>query len=207
MLGLLVEETDNKCFPSCSVSRREEGCQVGAQSNDISHDCSTCRSAIQKTGLIKEEQWNGSFMVRGGMAVRGMPRCWDVVDATEEHSRDAFAYGATCLSALRGNERSRGTFLWRMWPALASRYVPHAGFQRGRKMMQTNRSEVARLRQQIDGEIEAMRQVMSGYAIVSAHEIITSHYQTLGTCFEALTAQVGEQAAIEAIITRLEEIL
>jgi hypothetical protein len=94
-----------------------------------------------------------------------------------------------------------------MWPALASRYVPHAGFQRGKKMMQTNHSEVAWLRQQIDAEIEAMRQTMSGYAIVSAHEIITNHCQTLGTCFERLTAQIGEQAAIEVIITSLEEIL
>jgi hypothetical protein len=71
----------------------------------------------------------------------------------------------------------------------------------------TNQSEVARLRQQIDQEIEAMRQAMSGYAVVSAHEMITNHYQTLGTCFEELTAQMGEQAAIETIIARLEEML
>jgi hypothetical protein len=70
-----------------------------------------------------------------------------------------------------------------------------------------NQSEVARLRQQIDQEIEAMHLAMSGYAIVSAHDIITNHYQNLGACFEELSTQVGEQAAIEAIIARLEEML
>jgi hypothetical protein len=73
--------------------------------------------------------------------------------------------------------------------------------------MQTNHSEIAQLRNRIDQEIEAMRQAMSGYAIVSPHEVITNHYQTLSTCFEELTAQVGEQAAIEVLIARLEEIL
>lgn len=72
---------------------------------------------------------------------------------------------------------------------------------------QTNPSEIARFRQQIDQEIEAMRQAMSGYAVVSAHDTITHHYQNLALCLEELTAQVGEKAAIETIITRLEEML
>jgi hypothetical protein len=69
---------------------------------------------------------------------------------------------------------------------------------------QTNLSEVARFRERIDQEIEAMRQAMSGYAIVSTHDTITHHYAQLATFLEELTAQVGQQAAIETIIARLE---
>ncbi len=70
---------------------------------------------------------------------------------------------------------------------------------------QANPSEIAQFRQQIDREIEAMQQVKSGYAVVSAHDLITHHYQNLATCLEELTAQVGEKAALEALIARLEE--
>ncbi len=75
--------------------------------------------------------------------------------------------------------------------------------QRGGTAMkqQTNPSEIARFRQQIDQEIAAMRQAMSGYAVVSAHDTITHHLSEPGPCLEELTAQVGEKAAIETIIT------
>jgi hypothetical protein len=70
-----------------------------------------------------------------------------------------------------------------------------------------NLSQVARLRQQIDQEIEAMRQAVHGYATVSAHDIITHHYQNLGACFEELSTQIGEQAALETMLARLEGML
>jgi hypothetical protein len=68
----------------------------------------------------------------------------------------------------------------------------------------TNHSEVAQLRNRIDQEIDAMRQAISGYAIVARHEMITNHYQNLGACFEELTARIGEEAAIKEVIARLE---
>jgi hypothetical protein len=71
----------------------------------------------------------------------------------------------------------------------------------------TPQSEFARLRATIDQEIEAMRQGLNGYAIVSRHEVITHHFGNLGVLFENLSAQVGEQAAIKQISTQLENLL
>ncbi len=66
-------------------------------------------------------------------------------------------------------------------------------------------SEVARLRQQIDQEIAASKLAMSGYAAVARHDIITHHYDALGTCLEQLTAHVGEQAAAQILVEALEQ--
>lgn len=66
-------------------------------------------------------------------------------------------------------------------------------------------SEVARLRQQIDREIEASRLAMNGYATVSSHEIITHHYKVLGTCLEQLQARIGDKAAVELLAQALEQ--
>jgi hypothetical protein len=68
----------------------------------------------------------------------------------------------------------------------------------------STQSEVARLSEQIDGEINAMRLAMDGFAAVSRHEIITHRFENIGTCFKALADHVGEQAAIETIIAKLE---
>lgn len=68
-------------------------------------------------------------------------------------------------------------------------------------------SEIARLRVNIDQEIEAMRQGLSGYAIVSRHEVITHHFEKLGHMLENLSAYVGEQVAVETIIAQLESTL
>ena len=69
----------------------------------------------------------------------------------------------------------------------------------------SNPSKIARLRQQIDQEIHAMRQGMSGYAVVSRHDIISNHYQQLGDCLEELAEHIGEQAAIKVLVETLEE--
>ncbi len=65
-------------------------------------------------------------------------------------------------------------------------------------------SEVARIRAQIDREIEAMRQAQA-YASIASHDIITHRYEHLTSCFEILAAEVGTTAAIEEISRRMEE--
>lgn len=66
-------------------------------------------------------------------------------------------------------------------------------------------SEIARLKRRIDREIDAMNRGMSGYAVVSRHEVISNRYQRLGDCVEELARHIGTQAAIEALIETLEE--
>ena len=67
-----------------------------------------------------------------------------------------------------------------------------------------NRSAIARLREQIDLEIAGMQRAMHGYAVVARHEIISSHYDNLDLCFEKLKCEIGEVAAISALIEALE---
>jgi hypothetical protein len=67
-------------------------------------------------------------------------------------------------------------------------------------------SEIARIRAQIDQEIEAMRQAKA-YASVASHDVITHRYEHLTRCFEHLAAEVGPTAAIEEIARRMEESL
>lgn len=56
-------------------------------------------------------------------------------------------------------------------------------------------SEVAALRQQIEAECVAMKQALSGYAVVSKHDVIARRFEALGTCQDRLTAFVGSQEA------------
>lgn len=62
------------------------------------------------------------------------------------------------------------------------------------------RSEVARLREQIETVCGAMNQMLSGYAITSRHDIINHRYNTLGSYQEELETFVGEQQALEIVI-------
>ena len=68
-----------------------------------------------------------------------------------------------------------------------------------------NPSVVAQLMAQIDSEISAMQQVMNGFSSVARHGIITHRFENLGVCFEVLSVHIGEQAAIETILKKLEE--
>lgn len=61
-------------------------------------------------------------------------------------------------------------------------------------------SEVARLRQQIELECEAMRQALYGYAIVSSHDIIEQKYKSLGKYQEDLEQHVGEEEAKKIVM-------
>lgn len=56
-------------------------------------------------------------------------------------------------------------------------------------------SEVAALRQRMEAECLAMKQALSGYAVVSRHDMIAHRFEAIGTCQKQLTAFVGSQEA------------
>jgi hypothetical protein len=62
-----------------------------------------------------------------------------------------------------------------------------------------NRSELARIRMQIDLQLDALERFMHGTAIVANHTVISYQIQRLGGCIEDLAKQVGEEAAVEEI--------
>lgn len=61
-------------------------------------------------------------------------------------------------------------------------------------------SQVARLRQQIELECEAIRLAMFGYAMVSSHEVINRKYKALDEYRNQLADHVGEEAATSIIV-------
>lgn len=61
-------------------------------------------------------------------------------------------------------------------------------------------SEVARLRQQIELECEAMRRALTSYAMVASHAMITHKYERLGTYQEQLASLVDEQEAMQTVV-------
>ena len=61
-------------------------------------------------------------------------------------------------------------------------------------------SEVARIRRQIELECGAMRQALSGYAVVASHQVIEQKYNALGKHQEALERLVGKEEASAFIV-------
>ncbi|HLX57552.1 MAG TPA: hypothetical protein VKR83_11040 [Ktedonobacteraceae bacterium] len=61
-------------------------------------------------------------------------------------------------------------------------------------------SEVARIRQQIEAECEAMRLAMYGYATVASHRIIDNRYRSLGKRQEELEKHVGKEEANAIVV-------
>ena len=65
-------------------------------------------------------------------------------------------------------------------------------------------SEIARLKQQIELECEAMRQAMDGFRVTASHDIINHRYDSIGGLQEQLATFIGEkdsiQIAVEAYI-------
>jgi hypothetical protein len=57
-------------------------------------------------------------------------------------------------------------------------------------------SEVALLRQQIEDEIEAMKQGFAGYATTTSHKIIEHKYRQLEQYQEQLGELIGEKEAV-----------
>ncbi len=61
-------------------------------------------------------------------------------------------------------------------------------------------SEIARLREQIELECEAMRLALHGYAAVASHKAIEQKYNALGQHHEALEQLVGKEEANSIIV-------
>ena len=68
-----------------------------------------------------------------------------------------------------------------------------------------NKSEVARLRRQIELEYEAAQRGMYGFAAGSTkHQFITAKMENMGRCHEKLIELVGEQEAAKLLVETLE---
>lgn len=68
-------------------------------------------------------------------------------------------------------------------------------------------SEVAKLREQIDEEISAMKQELEGLAMTAKHEIIHHKYDYLGELTDKLAIKLGEKEATEYICNAYIQII
>lgn len=66
--------------------------------------------------------------------------------------------------------------------------------------MQEYKSDVARIRAQIELECQAIRRVFEEPAIVASHAAIDARYRNLGIHQEALEQHIGEQGAREILV-------
>lgn len=72
--------------------------------------------------------------------------------------------------------------------------------------MQTNRSEVARLMEQITLEYEAAERGLNGLAQgTTIHAFINARQERIGACHEALQQIVGEPEAIKLVVTAMNQ--
>lgn len=69
-----------------------------------------------------------------------------------------------------------------------------------------NQSEVARLRERIDREVEALQYIKNGLVKVASHETIMRRYRMLDACYEKLVKHVGEAAALDDLCERMNTI-
>ncbi len=73
-------------------------------------------------------------------------------------------------------------------------------------MQENNKSEVARIKHQIELEYEAAQRGMRGFAAgAGKHEFITARMENMGRCHEKLIALVGEREATKALAEALEQ--
>ncbi|HLJ33776.1 MAG TPA: hypothetical protein VKU38_09005 [Ktedonobacteraceae bacterium] len=61
-------------------------------------------------------------------------------------------------------------------------------------------SEIARIREQIERECEAMNLALYGYATVASHKIIEQKYNNLGRHRENLEKHIGKEEAGKVMI-------
>ena len=66
-----------------------------------------------------------------------------------------------------------------------------------------DRSEVAKLRQQLDEICTAMHRGLNGYASVGKHAVITHKYEMLGKTQELLALYVGKEQAFQEVLDAL----
>jgi hypothetical protein len=64
-------------------------------------------------------------------------------------------------------------------------------------------SEVARLREQIEKEADALRFLSTGFKSTASHQIIEKAYDNLGRMQERLGQLIGEGAAVRVVISAL----
>lgn len=69
----------------------------------------------------------------------------------------------------------------------------------------SNPSEVARLRERIDLEIEAMARMRDGFAMVASHKMISHRYNRPGGLCEQLGQHIGTEEAYIWTVERLNE--
>jgi len=65
-------------------------------------------------------------------------------------------------------------------------------------------SEIARLKQQIETECEAMKLAMTGFRMAASHDVINHQYDQLGEHYERLGKLIGERQAVEVLIATLD---
>ena len=69
-----------------------------------------------------------------------------------------------------------------------------------------SKSEVARIKRQIELEYEAAQRGMYGFAAgAGKHEFITARMENMGRCHEQLVTLVGEQEATKVFAQALEQ--
>jgi hypothetical protein len=74
------------------------------------------------------------------------------------------------------------------------------------RMEENNKSEVARIKRQIELEYEAAMRGMYGFAAGTAkHEFITAKMENMGRHHEQLIKLVGEREATKALAEALEQ--
>ncbi len=72
--------------------------------------------------------------------------------------------------------------------------------------MQTNRSEVARLMEQITLEYEAAERGLNGLAQgTTIHAFINARQERIGECHEALQELVGKTEAIKLVVMAMNQ--
>ena len=64
-----------------------------------------------------------------------------------------------------------------------------------------NKSEVAQLMREIDERYQSAQQALTGPAIVSRHDFIAARAEGIARCHEQLELLVGQQQAMELLIT------
>ena len=70
-----------------------------------------------------------------------------------------------------------------------------------------NRSEVARLREKIEQECQAMKAGLNGYARVSKHATINHKYDAIGSYQEQLGALLGDEEAAKITIEAYQNVM
>ncbi len=68
-----------------------------------------------------------------------------------------------------------------------------------------SKSEVAQLREKIELEIQAMRRVFDGYAVVSRHDVINHKYDQIGEYVDQLQLHMDKEEALLLLVKALDQ--